>query len=131
MRSAVTVELDVPDTVELGRPVQITLRVRNDGGAPAQLELTGRPIAFDLIVMRTDGTELWRRLRGEIVSMALQIAILEPNEALEFAHTWDQRDDTGRMVRAGSYLVRGELPGPDGTLASEPRRILVIGKGPA
>ena len=122
-----TVELDAPDTVELGRPVQITLRVRNDGGAPAALELTGRPIAFDLIVTRSNGTVVWRRLRGEIVSMVLQVAILQPNESLEFAHTWDQRDDTGRVVRAGSYLVRGELPGPDGTLASEPRRIVISG----
>lgn len=122
-----TIELDVPDTVDLGRPVPITLRVRNEGGAPAALELTGRPIAFDLTVTRSDGTEVWRRLRGEIVSMVLQVAILQPNEALEFAHTWDQRDDAGRPVRAGSYLVRGELPGPDGTRASEPRRLIIAG----
>lgn len=119
------VELELPVSVLPGDAVPITLRVRNDDTMPAELALTGRPIAFDIVVRRLDGTEVWKRLRGQTVSMMLQVAILAPGESLEFAHQWDQRDSAGREVAAGVYLVHGSLTAEDRELVSEPRRLVI------
>lgn len=120
-------ELELPGSVSLGDAVPITLRVRNDATEPAELALTGRPIAFDIVVRRQDGTEVWKRLRGQTVSMMLQVAILAPGESLEFAHEWDQRDSAGREVAAGVFLVHGSLFAEDRELVSEPRRLTISG----
>jgi hypothetical protein len=119
------VELEFPVSVSLGDAVPITLRVRNDDTEPAELALTGRPIAFDIAVRRPDGTKVWERLRGETISMMLQVAILAPGESLEFAHEWDQRDSAGREVAAGVYLVHGSVSAEDRELVSEPRRLVI------
>jgi hypothetical protein len=121
------VELDVPNSVNRGDAVPMTVRVRNDDTDPAELALTGRPIAFDLVVQEPDGTEVWRRLRGEMLSMVLQVRILEPGEALDFRDVWDQRDNAGRGVSAGIYVVRGVLASPDRQLTSEPRQLVISG----
>jgi len=121
------VEIELPSKVSIGTPVPITVRVRNSGTAPAELALTGRPIAFDVVVERTDGTEVWSRLHGEMVSMMLQITVLQPGESLEFKHSWDQRDNDRQAVPAGTYAVRGAVFTPDGKLESESRRLLIAG----
>lgn len=119
------VELELPATVAPGTLVPITIRARNDEAQPAALSLTGNPVAVDIIVHNAGGTEVWRRLRGTIVSAMLQVANLQPGESLDFAQAWDQRDNAGRRVAAGEYLVQGILPGPNGALASEPRRLVI------
>ncbi len=121
------VEIELPSSVRIGTPVPVTLRVRNTGTAPAELALTGLPIAFDIFVDRTDSTEVWSRLHGETISMMLQVAILRPGESLEFKHAWDQRDNDRQAVPAGTYSVRGSLATPDRELRSEPRRLVISG----
>ena len=121
------VEIELPSSVSIGMPVPVTLRVRNTGTAPAERALTGRPIAFDIVVERTDGTEVWSRLHGETVSMMLQVTVLQPGESLEFKHTWDQRGNDRQAVPAGTYTVRGSLVAPDRELRSEPRRLVISG----
>ena len=121
------VELELPAKVVSGAPVPVTVRVRNDGIQPAELSLTGNPVAFDIIVQDRGGSEVWSRLRGQIVSMILQVAILQPGECVEFVHAWDQRDNAGRRVAEGDYRVQGILPGPEGALRSEPRRLVIAG----
>ena len=121
------VELELPARVNVGEPVPMILRVRNGGTEPAELALTGRPIAFDIVVEQPDGTEIWTRLRGDAVSMLLQVTILQPGAAVEFTHRWDQRDTSGRAVRAGTYAVRGAVFTPDGKLESESRRLVISG----
>ena len=123
----IVVEIELPSSVSIGTPVPVTLRVRNTGTGPAELALTGRPIAFDIVVERTDGTEVWSRLHGETVSMMLQVTILQPGESLEFKHSWDQHDNDRQAVPAGTYTVRGSLAAPDRELRSEPRRLVISG----
>jgi hypothetical protein len=119
------VEIELPSSVSIRMPVPVTLRVRNTGTGPAELALTGRPIAFDIVVERTDGTEVWSRLHGETVSMMLQVTILQPGESLEFKHSWDQRDNDRQAVPAGTYAVRGAVFTPDRKLESEGRRLVI------
>lgn len=119
------VELEVPSTVRSGEPVPMTLRVVNTGSQPAHLTLTGRPAAFDIVVSRTDGSEVWSRLHEAVIPMVLQLVVVQPAERLEFGHVWDQRDNAGDPVAPGRYRVRGILPAEELYLESEPRTLVI------
>jgi hypothetical protein len=98
-----------PPRVRVGEPVPVTLRVTNTGKQPFELYLTGRPVAFDIIVARASGETVWRRLQGETVAAILQVRILASGESLEFKDEWNQRTDAGESVEAGDYTLRGVL----------------------
>lgn len=122
---AVTVELELPDTVRPGDEVPITLRVRNTGTGPVELRMTGDPVAFDLFVTRPDGTEVLRRLHGEVIAEVLQQRFLPPGEAIELPDQWQQRDDEGRPVAPGTYYVQGIVPAEDLDLTSGRHRLVI------
>jgi hypothetical protein len=105
-----TLELAVPSRAPLGDTVEISIRVRNTGKRPAALELSGRPVAFDVVIRGPDGSEVWRRLRRGAVAAALVVLRLEPGEAHDFSLQWAEVDDEGSQVRPGRYTVRGMVP---------------------
>jgi hypothetical protein len=121
-----TVELELPDTVQLGEEVPITLRVTNAATEPVELWMTGDPVAFDLFVTRLDGTEVWRRLYGEVVADILQQRLLQPGEAIEFSEQWEQRDNHGSPIAPGTYFVLGVVPAEDLDLSSDRRELVVL-----
>ena len=90
-------------------PVPVTLRLTNTGREPLTVYLQGRPIAFDLTVRRLDGTIVWRRLEGEVVSAILAVRRLEPGASLEFEEVWRQVSNTGDAVPPGDYRITGSL----------------------
>lgn len=120
------VELSLPDSVRAGEAVPMTLTVRNAGRTTAHLGLVGRPIAFDLTITTSAGAEIWSRLHHQTIPMILQVALLDPGEHLEFTHVWDQRDNHGRPVYAGTYHVRAILPTEDGELTSMVRELVIV-----
>jgi hypothetical protein len=122
---AMVLELVLPDRTDPDQPVRMTLRARNAGPETLVLGLTGRPVAFDLIVSRADGTEVWRRLHGFTVPLVMQLVRIGPGEVLEFSDDWSRLDNSGRRVPPGRYLVRGLLPIEDGVLASEPGELTI------
>jgi hypothetical protein len=101
--------LDIPEQAAAGESVPITVRAVNQGDRTIELYLTGRPVAWDVIVTDAAGTMVWRRLEGEIIAMALRIETLEPGEVLELAGAWDQRSNAGATVAPGTYTVRAEI----------------------
>lgn len=101
--------LELPEQVSAGEPVPVTFRVENISDGPLDLYLTGRPIAFDLIVEDEGGTVVWRRLEDQVIPAILRIETLAPGERLELDDTWDQRSNAGEPVAPGAYTVRGEL----------------------
>jgi intracellular proteinase inhibitor BsuPI len=105
-----TVELLAPSKVRVGDTVEIVLRVRNDGPKPIDLELSGRPVGFDIVVTGADGREVWRRLEGTAVAAILMLLTLQPGEARDFTARWGQVDSTGRAVSPGRYVLQGVLP---------------------
>lgn len=121
----VIAELSLAEAVGRGQPVPMVLRVMNTGPDTAHLGLTGRPVAFDITVAAPDGTEVWSRLHGATVPMILQMALLAPGDTLEYTHTWDQRDNSGRTVEPGLYHVQGVIPTEDDELRSDPREIRI------
>ena len=103
-------EIVLPDSVRAGEPVPVTLRLTNTGREELTIYLQGRPIAFDLTVRRLDGTIVWRRLEGEVVSAILAVRQLKPGASLEFEEVWRQVSNTGEAVPPGDYSVTGALP---------------------
>lgn len=104
------VELVVSPDVRLGDTVAITLRVRNEGTEPVELQLPGRPVAFDVVIVGPDGGEVWRRLRGAVTGSALMLVQLAPGAVRDFTVRWAQVDNNGRPVAPGRYKVLGILP---------------------
>jgi hypothetical protein len=107
---SMTLQIVLRDTVRSGEAVPITLRLTNTSRKPATVYLQGRPVAFDIIVSRHDGEVVWRRLEGAVVPAVLQVRTLGPGEVLEFNDSWSQRNNQGKPVRPGEYLVAGVLP---------------------
>lgn len=120
-----TIELVLPPRVRLGDTVAIALEVRNDGSQALDLELPGRPVAFDIVILGPDGTEVWRRLHNSVAGSALMLLRLNPGERREFTAKWGQVDNHGRRVKPGRYLVRGVLPAQTGRLTTVDRDLVI------
>ncbi|HEX5386190.1 MAG TPA: BsuPI-related putative proteinase inhibitor [Gemmatimonadales bacterium] len=104
-----TLHISAPAQVSSGEPVPITITLTNDGDRPLTLLLRGRPIAFDIVVRRYDGTVAWRRLAGAAIAMVLQVRELAPGESIDLRDTWRQTNNAGRFVAPGDYTIQGLL----------------------
>lgn len=130
MHAATEAALDLrilfPPAVVSGRPIPLLLRVTNTLDEPADLYLFGRTVAFDMVVSREDGTEVWRRMEGETVQSILQLRTLAPGESMGLTDTWDGRTREGVLVPPGDYTVQALLPieGWSLTTPAVPLRIL-------
>lgn len=103
-------EIALPATARAGESVPMTLWLKNTDRRPVNVYLQGRPAAFDIIVSRSDGIPVWRRLEGAVIPAILQVRTLAPGEVLEFRDTWAQRSNLGKSIGPGEYLVTGVLP---------------------
>ena len=110
--------LVAPESVRVGQPVPLVLRLTNVTDQPVGAHFLGRTIAFDIVIAREDGAVVWRRLAGTAVQGILQIKTLAPGETLELRDVWRQRTNAGSPVPPETYVVRGLLPSDDPT----PRR---------
>lgn len=126
--SPLLVRVDLPDVAPSGMGIPFRVVLANGGDSAIQVELSGRPIAFDLVVRRAERDVVWRRLEGVPVEAIFVIRTLAPGEVLTFEDRWDQRDSGGRLVAPGSYQVRAVLPVADvpGGWGSEPRELTII-----
>ena len=120
-------DLVLPDYAHQGERVPITLRLSNPGPQPATVYLQGRPVAFDIVISRADGTPVWRRLNRAVISSILQVRVLPPGAAIEFTEPWTQQSDPGQAVPAGEYQVTGVLPtDPPNELRTPTARIRIL-----
>lgn len=108
--SPLHLRLEIDPVVRASEAVPMRLVLENRGDEPVDVELTGRPPAFDFRVLTGTGKEVWRRLDGVAISLILQPVTLEPGETLDFIHRWDQQDQVGRPVPPGSYRAQAILP---------------------
>jgi hypothetical protein len=120
-----TVELLSPAKVQAGDTVEIVLRIRNDGPKPIDLELSGRPVAFDVVVTGPDGKEVWRRLEGAAVASILMLLTLQPGEERDFTTQWAQVDQAGKALPPGRYVLHGVLPMGRRRMTTAPRDLLI------
>ena len=119
------VELVAPSRVRVGDTVEIALRIRNDDSKPIDLELSGRPVGFDVVIVAADGGEVWRRLRDSVVGAALMLLTLEPGEARDFPVRWAQVDFAGRAVAPGRYTLQGILPMGTRRMTTAPHDLVI------
>lgn len=111
--------LKVPAEVQAGETVPLKLKVKNTGKCTFKLSLGGLP-AYDFVVTKLDGTEVWRWLYGQPIRLAIVEKILQPSEELAFRANWNQRDNDGNPVPPGTYFVQGVLTVlPDGKVPSQ------------
>jgi hypothetical protein len=108
-----------PDSVRRGEPIPIMLRITNTGVRPLNLYLTGRSITFDIIVARSDGQVVWRRLEHVTGQQILQVKTLAPGESMELKDVWKQG------VAEGEYTVQGVLPTDGAPLRTAPVRLRI------
>jgi hypothetical protein len=106
----VAIELIAPPSLRRGDTVEIAVRVRNDETRPVDLELSGRPVTFDVVIRAADGAEVWRRLRGGAVAELLAVLRLAPGEAHDFSVRWAGVDEAGVPAPPGRYTLQGMIP---------------------
>jgi hypothetical protein len=117
------VELSAPSTAKVGTPVPLILRLTNhtrDSILPHPLKDSSGNLHAH--VFRPDGTQIWQRIWGQLDGPAWDRR-LAPGDFLEFSASWDQRDDSGRQVPPGEYVVQGRFRWDENRKA---RRRLVI-----
>ena len=110
LQDSVAFRVHAPTSVHVGEPVPIELVLTNRTEHPITLSLQGRPLAFDITVSREDGSVIWRRLEGQVVSAILAVRELAPAQSLTFSATWDGRLADGRPAGPGRYRLSGRLP---------------------
>jgi hypothetical protein len=117
----VSLLLDVPARVRVGDEVTLAATLVNRGGESVTLPGEGP----DFVVTRSDGSEVWRRSRHTDAPSSPDPIVLKPNDMHGSGYAWDQHDDDGRPVLAGTYRVRAMLAAPTGQIASAARTIVV------
>ena len=109
----------------IGEPIKIELKLKNASKEPVTITFPTSQ-RFDLVVSDTEGKEVWRWSHGKVFLQVIQEVTLEPGEELEFKATWDQRDNEGRQVPSGAYVMVGELTG-EPKVVSRPIRFTIGG----
>lgn len=108
--------LEMPSEVSMGEAVPLVLKIKNVND---HLIVLGHASpAYNFIVTRPDGTEVWRWATGTldvILSMSMNA-----REEVELTAEWDQRelrwDDQGSLIKGnpvplGTYWVQGIFHG--------------------
>jgi len=88
-----------------GEPVRLRLVKINITGAPISLNYRTSQ-RFDFVAFR-EGEEIWRWSDNQAFSRAVNRIIIQPGGNQTFNAVWDQRDNTGRLVRPGTATIRG------------------------
>jgi hypothetical protein len=101
--------LEAPARARSGEPVPLVFRVVNSGREPVTLQLFGRSPTADFRVLDSRGRIVWTLLRGQTMLGALRLHPLGAGETLTFRQAWNQRDDGGSLLPAGTYLIRAVL----------------------
>jgi hypothetical protein len=102
-RDSVSVSIAAPRAAAVGDRIPISVVLQNRLSQPLELHLMGREPAFDIIVMRSDSTVVWRRLASATYQAILLLKQMAPHESLTMYDYWQPNE-------AGSYLIRAEVP---------------------
>lgn len=106
--AALNAQLVVSDEMPDGsRPVRFDFIVSNRSNRPLAIPFRSGQ-QFDIQVLQ-EGRLVWNWARNRSFTQALTSTTLEPGEELRFTGRWNFRDNRGRQVQPGRYLVRGIL----------------------
>ncbi|MCL6638494.1 MAG: LysM peptidoglycan-binding domain-containing protein [Firmicutes bacterium] len=89
-----------------GQPVVMSLIKTNVTDSPVTLRYnTGQ--RYDFTVRDRQGRVVWQWSRGRFFSRETARVVLRPGESQTFTVTWDQRNNNGRLVQTGAYILEG------------------------
>jgi len=91
-----------------GEKVKISIKATNNSKEEISTYYSSSQ-KYDLVITDKNGKEIWRWSHGKMFLMAIYPFRLKPKESIKFNYTWDQRDNSGRQVKAGEYHIKGEL----------------------
>lgn len=106
-----------------GSGVPVTLSVKNVGDEAAALFFSSGK-KFDFAILDSNSKEIWRWSRGRVFTMAIEEIKLRKNQEVSFKAVWPQRDNAGRAVPPGYYLIRGESAASQVTKKVEARIVV-------
>ncbi len=96
----------VPEEIFVaGKPIDFTLTIKNGGSIPAVLSFSTAQ-RYDVVIWNDDCVEVWRWSRGRAFAQVLGSLSVPAGGATTFNIRWDQRDQAGRAVRAGTYEAK-------------------------
>jgi Intracellular proteinase inhibitor len=110
---SVVVEIVAPRYAAVGDTVPINVVVHNNRLREIDLNLTGRELAFDIVVARSDSTIVWQRLRNVVIQPIVQLKTLMPGESFTLTDRW-------HAAEAGSFVIGAELPTDSQPLQAKP-----------
>ncbi|HOV79762.1 MAG TPA: BsuPI-related putative proteinase inhibitor [Bacillota bacterium] len=90
-----------------GEPVAITLVKNNVSGSSITLRYRTSQ-RFDFAARRgAEPAEIWRWSSGRRFTQVTERVVLAPGESQVFRAVWNQRDNRGRQVAAGTFAIEG------------------------
>lgn len=117
--------LEVKSPVKASETVPLTLKWKNVEDRPVSLTLGGNP-AYDFVVNRPDGAEVWRWSHGQASQDILESRTVEPGREVVFEAEWPLQDNEGKPVPPGAYSVRGILnTEPPEKLETAPKPLVI------
>lgn len=131
--------LKAPAEARAGDPVPLRLTVTNGGETALELGLGGRadsgyPASFNFFIETAGGEEVACTLcANRVPDASLSYRTFQPGEALELGWDWDQLDNDGHPVPAGTYFVRATFSALDVArnerefeLTSRPSELVIV-----
>ena len=125
LRRAIDYSLEVASQADYGETVPMKLTLKNNSDAPVQFYTGGLP--HDFVIFTPGDDEIWHWMCGKVTQAVLRQINLEPGEELVLVGEWEQVDNRGEPVPAGTYLIRGVLTlEPDGRFSTPPQKLEVL-----
>lgn len=125
LRRAIDHSLEVVSLAAYGETVSLKLTLKNRSDVPVQFYTGSSP--HDFVVATVHGQEVWHWRCGKAFPAVMVGRHLEPGEELVLVGEWEQMDNWGEPVPAGTYLIRGMLIfEPVGILATPPQELEVL-----
>ena len=101
--------LDVPREVEVGRPVRFHLVLTNNGADTITVGVPGGPNQAADFVVSAYGSEVWEMLRHSTSLDMLLEARLAPRDSLVFDTSWLQNNNRVHHFGRGDFVVQAVL----------------------
>lgn len=95
------------DNYALGKPVELTFAIRNTTDKPITYTFSSGK-QFDLWITLAD-SQIYTLSKNRVYLQMVTTLTLQPDETKNFTATWDQKDDSGKEVGPGSYIVKAQL----------------------
>ena len=128
------ISLTTRNTARLGDAIPITLTIKNLSTETTTVMLGGAPEAISQV--KQGNVEIWNWATGKAFPAVLPSPqSIASNETRIYDLSWDQKDNAGNPVAAGSYTinawfntasVNGNTVSPQTDLAAEPIIIVIL-----